>query len=135
MLEYNVYVEINNNIQIYNIFKSVKFYKCLIEDTNKYKKFKNVAEYKEDVIRSLKYSYNSKAEYEIILAGWPPLINAENVSKLQEEISEHDLKYDWKQKAINVNLLSEKKVSVYDQIMLNFNIFFNYILENIDKII
>ena len=72
-------------------------------DVKKYaKKYKDDREkFEEEIKRSLKYYYWSKCEWEIILSGWPK-------------------KDDF----------HEEKVDVYDQVMLNWEIFINYLWEN-----
>jgi len=72
-------------------------------DVKKYaKKYKDDREkFEEEIKRSLMYYYWSKCEWEIILSGWPP-------------------KDDF----------DEEKVDVYDQVMLNWEIFINYLWEN-----
>ena len=64
-----------------------------------YKKYKDDFEsFAEKVKHSLMYYFWSKCEWEIILSDWPPS-----------------------------DKFKEKKINVYDQIMLNWDIFINYV--------
>ena len=96
---WNVYVESFNQKEIvpYNIFTHYGFN----EDVKKiYKKHKNDFEtFSEEVKTSLMYHFWSKCEWEIILSDWPP----SSTSPI------------------------EKKVDVYDQVMLNWDIFIQYV--------
>ena len=96
---WNVYVESFNQKEIvpYNIFTHYGFN----EDVKKiYKKYKNDFEtFSEEVKTSLMYYFWSKCEWEIILSDWP--------SSPTSPI--------------------EKKVDVYDQVMLNWDIFIQYV--------
>ena len=104
MLEYNVYVENFNSrkIEVYNIFK----YNNLENIFKEIKKETNSKEeFLEKVKRELQYRYWSKCEWEIILSEWPP---------------------------VKDDSFKREKIDVYDQIMLNWNIFSEYVWNNIE---
>ena len=132
-LEYNVYIEDINarTIKPYNIFKNSRFYESIYKICQEYKKDKNIEFFKKEIKNQLMYNYWGRSEYEIVLTSWPPHIDVEEIDKLKKEIEEHDSKYSWKQVRATVNLSISEKISIYDQVMLNFDIFFNYLLENI----
>ena len=66
---------------------------------NAYKECKgNKEEFEKRVKRDLAYYFWSKCEWEIVISGWPP----------------------WKD-------FKEKKISVYDQVLLNWDIFIDYL--------
>lgn len=100
MLEWNVYIEDINRKEI-EIFNIFKHSRFL-DDLIKYKKkYKEKEEFLEKVKSSLMYYYWSKCEWEITLHDWPP----------------HDsFKYE--------------KIDVYQQVMLNWNQFGDYLWEN-----
>ena len=133
ILEYNVYIEDINagKIKSYNIFGNNRFYEGVYKAYQTYKKDECIEEFKEEVKNQLMYSYWGRCEYEIVITSWPPHIDVEEIDKLKKEIEEHDSKYNWKQVKATANLSISEKISIYDQIMLNFDIFFNYLLENI----
>ena len=64
----------------------------------------NYDKFKEEVRKIVMYYYWAKCEWEVIISAWPPNENAK-----------------------------EEKVDVYSQVMLNFDIFYNYIYTNLFK--
>lgn len=108
-LTWNVYVYNFNNrcIETRNILGngSVIIRNVLEKAKSEYKE--NVPDYdkfKEEVRNIVMYYYWAKCEWEVIISAWPPNENAK-----------------------------EEKVDVYSQVMLNFDVFYNYIYNNIFK--
>lgn len=101
MLTWNVYISNFNQKRIET--HNIFNHYGFIEDCKKiYKKYKDDKEnFLEQVRKSLMYYYWSKCEWEIILSHWPPRENA------------HD-----------------EKIDVYDQVMLNWPQFSEYIWNN-----
>lgn len=64
----------------------------------------NYDKFKEEVRNIVMYYYWAKCEWEVIISAWPPNENAK-----------------------------KEKVDVYSQVMLNFDIFYNYIYTNLFK--
>ncbi len=100
-LVWNVYVENFNN-------KNIEVYNIfdhvsLMKDFNKnIRKIKTFEEFCEAFERDLCYYYWSKCEWEIVLTSWPEYKN-----------------------------FRESKVDVFDQIMLNKDVFFKYVWNTI----
>lgn len=118
-LEWNVYSENNNDgIVVHNIFEHNYFLNRII-DANK--KYVDDFEFLKEVRASLMYLYWSKSEYEIILTSWPPRINKNELNRLMEV----DFKY-----TESVNLTIEKKIDIYNQVMINWEAFKLYLLTN-----
>lgn len=104
MLEWNVYVDDFNKKEI--VVHNIFNHYFFVEDLKKIiKKYTDKKEFSEQVRKILMYYYWSKCEWEIILQGWP-------------------CTKDFK----------EEKIDVYDQIMLNWNRFIDYVLENKSEI-
>lgn len=103
-LEWYVYVEDFNRRQM--IKYNIFDHSRFFEDFEKYrKKYKdNYDQFCKEIDMSLKYYFWSKCEWEIILSSWP---------------SREDFK--------------EEKIDVYDQIMLNKDIFFKYIWDYVQS--
>lgn len=106
MLEWNVFIENFNaqKIETYNIFDHGGFYKdChqYLNEAVKKKKDLNGKELEEKIRRSLMYYFWSKCEWEIILSSWPP-----------------------------TDRIPQRKIDVYEQVMLNWGAFYHYIIEN-----
>lgn len=101
---WNVYVENVNKreIEVYNVFDHSGFFNDC-QDTLRESKKKNLSskQVAERIRLHLFYYFGHKCEWEIILSDWPP------------------------SKQFN-----SEKVSVYDQVMLNFNSFMRCVYEN-----
>lgn len=70
-LKWNVYYENFNarKIEVYNVFKHPGFYADCSEAARKYQ---DKDAFTAAVLRSLRYYYWSKCEWEIVLTAWPP---------------------------------------------------------------
>lgn len=136
MLEYYVYNEDINNQEIipYNIFRNSKFMEGLTKAYDQFVKNGDLNEFKEEVKHQLMYTYWGRCEYEVVITSWPPHVDVEEIDRIKKEIDEHNSKYRWKQIRAGINLSVGEKVSIYDQVMLNFDIFFNYVLEHISEL-
>ena len=105
MLVWNVFLE-NFNAKRIDVYNIFK-HTALCDDLAKsLKKNKDDKEaFASDLKRSLMYYYWSKCEYEIILTSWPEMKGF------------HD-----------------EKVDVYDQIMLNWDVFLDYVWTNREEL-
>lgn len=86
-----------HNITTYNIFNNSSFVGGLMDLKARFKKDNSIV-LKEQIQRLLKYSFWSKAEYEIIIKS---LFGKE-----------------------------EHKIDVYEQVMLNYDVFYDYLMDN-----
>lgn len=104
MLEWNVYVSNFNGKRIET--DNIFEHGGFIKDCQEaYKKHKDDKDaFLEDVRRSLMYYYWSKTEWEIIISHWPPRESAQDL-----------------------------KIDVFDQVMLNWPIFSEYVWNNRDE--
>lgn len=99
-LEWNVYVENINRRQI-EVYNIFEHGGFKKDCDKAYKEYKNsFQKFTESVKRSLMYYFWSKCEWEIILSDFPPS-----------------------------DRFKKKKIDVYDQVMLNWNLFINYVWE------
>lgn len=105
MLEWNVYIENFNGREI--VTYNVFSHPMFSGIKKQLKKNKDITfeEFEKIVKKELTYHFWSKCEWEIILSAWPPS-----------------------------DIFIDKKVSVYDQIMLNWNRFISYAWENKNKL-
>lgn len=105
-LEWNViWYDINGRkLTTYNIFKHSKFLEYIKKDAKEDygKDLPDYEKFKERVRRELQYYFWGKCEYELVISTWPP---NENVPG--------------------------KKIDVYAQVMMNFDIFYNYLYTNL----
>lgn len=106
MIQWNVYVDDFNGKKI-KIYNVLNHGGFLKDVQNAIKKFKNDKEaFEKEVKSSLMYYYWSKCEWEIILSSWPE-------------------RKDFK----------EEKIDVYDQVMLHWDVFINYLWDNQKEIL
>lgn len=105
MLEWNVYKEDFNGKEITTY--NIFHHYGFYNDLLKAKK-KPEDEFKEAVKTSLMYHFWSKCEWEIILSDWPPSPEERGFKK--------------------------EKVDVYDQVMLNWDIFIEYVWNHKNEI-
>ena len=101
---WGVFVYNFNNKQIvtFNVFDHYSFYRGCIKLAKDFSG--DYEDLAEKLKREIMYYFWAKCEWEVIVSGWPP-------TKDRDE---------------------EIKVDVYDQIMMNWDKFFNYFVENID---
>ena len=123
---WNVYVENRNTkrIEIYNIFEHASFRKDVEEA---YATCRTKDEFVEQLKRSLMYYFWSKCEWEVIITEWPTHIPIEEVNRLVAEVEKYCEHYDTYPHNIGVNLPVAEKIDVYDQVMLNWEVFSNHV--------
>lgn len=123
---WNVYREDFNRRAIvkYNIFDHSSFAKdvekLLKEDISK-------DEFAKNMRRSLFYYFGSKTEYETVITSCPVHIDKTELDKLNTEYEEYNNKWSHYPYKINVAPEVGKKVSVYDQVMMNWEPFVEYV--------
>lgn len=101
-LEWNVYIE-NVNRKSIEVYNIFDHHLFLKDVIEAYSKYKdNYEAFCDEIKKSLQYFFWSKCEWEIILSAWPPF------EKFKDE-----------------------KIDVYQQVMLNKDVFFKYVWENI----
>lgn len=132
-LAYYVYVENINKrkIEPYNVLN-----KGILEQIKKRCKECDVIKKEQfagHVEAILMCYYWEKTEWEIIITDCLTHIKIDELDRLNEEIKEYSKGYNKDPYYISVNLSVEKEVDVYDQIMLNWNIFIDYLWNNWGK--
>lgn len=128
-LTYYVYVENINKrkIEKYNVLND-----GIIEELLKrVDKFSDKKQFVEALEQILMYHYWSRSEWEIILTDWPPHMKIEELSKLNSEVDKYQKDYGRDPYSLTVNLSIAEKIDVYDQVMMNWNIFIDYAWENL----
>lgn len=123
---YNVYVHDLNGRKIkeYNIFNHGRFY----EDTKKnLKKCKTKDEFAEEFKKSLMWCFWSKCEWETVITSFPPRIDKDELDRLNNECKNHLEGYGREPYSLYVNPTKRKKVDVYEQCMLNFDMLVDYV--------
>lgn len=129
MLTYNVYIEdfTNKEIKVINIFDHSSFYNNLLKIKKEQKD--NFEKFSEEVKKCLLYNFWSKSEYEIILTSWPPYVDDKAINKVVAERDEHIKKCNNFYRN-TIQLEVAEKIDIYDQVMLNWDIFIKYLWNN-----
>lgn len=124
---WNVYRDNWNadKIEVFNVFKHSSFNKDIQELLKK----KDISreEFEESVKRSAQYYFWAKCEYEIILTSWPTRVTQEGLKEMEEESNEFYERNGKFPLAVHPNLAVASKIDIYDQIMLNFKSFTEYL--------
>lgn len=128
-LTWNVFIEDPNNKQIvtYNVLN-----KTIIEEiVNRTLGVNDKDQFAEEVKSIIMYHYWSRSEWEVVITDWPPHMTRSEVDRLSLEVAEHYRKYNKYPYAVTINPIVGKKVDVYDQVNLNWNIFIDYLWNNL----
>lgn len=126
-LEWNVYIERDDEIQTYNVFDHFRFMNDLFEIDMKCKD--NFKTFAKEVKKNLAYYFWSKYEWEIVLTSFPPYVDNNEIDRLNKERDECIEKYGRVIKT-PVGLKDAWKTDVYEQVLMNWNHFINYLWEN-----
>lgn len=126
---YNVYYNNFNSkeIEVFNIFDHGLFYERAYKAKLKYKD--DFEKFAEEIKRWLMYCFWSKSEYEVIITSWPPYVSGEEIDRLTEtkkkQLEEYQRFY-----RESARLECGSKIDIYDQVMLNWDIFIKYVWDN-----
>lgn len=125
-LTWNVYHHSVNSREIkpFNIFDHWQFN----DDVKKLKTEKlNETEFGEELRRLVMYYFWSKCEHEIVLTTWPPYITHNELIRLNEERDDIWATYERYPTALSVCLETGEKIDIYQQVMLNWKVFVDYV--------
>jgi hypothetical protein len=128
-LAYYVYIENINKrkIEKYNVLND-----GIVEEILKRTKdFIDKKSFSEEVERIIMYHYWSRSEWEVILTDWPPHMKTDELTKLNNEVERYQKDYGKEPYSLVINLSTAEKIDVYDQVMMNWNIFIDYVWENL----
>lgn len=125
-LVWNVYRYNMNTkkIEPWNVFGHWKFLQDLYKLKVKYLKKDDFRfeEFVEEVKKDLMYYYWSKCEWEVVITEVAPHISEKELERI---MTEKDLFY---KRQVNLNV--EEKIDVYDQVMVNWESFKEYLFNN-----
>lgn len=116
-MKWNVYLDDVNSkeIKVFDVFSHANFQKEVsAARKNSYDK-----EHFERLLKHIAlYHFWSKCEYEVVITSWPPYISRFEANQIkQTELPKY---------RTAVNLETGLKISVYDQLMLNWDAFVDY---------
>lgn len=122
---YVIYNDINGRkIVPFNIFKHSSFAKDVEELL---KSDISRVDFSEKLRRILSYYFWGKCEMEQTMCSWPVYIDGDELARINKEYEDYNTKYGHYPYKINVNPDIGKKYSIYDQVMLNFDVFCDYV--------
>ncbi len=128
-MTYYVYMENFNTkkIEKYNVLNEG----IIKEIKERTKGFTNKTRFAEVVNNIMSYYFWARSEYEVVLTSWPSYITSEELDRLNEESKKYQKEYDKRPLRQSVNLTVEEKIDIYDQVKMNWNIFIDYVWENL----
>ena len=114
----------NDKIEVFNIFNHPRFYKDVVDLKKKKLPFE---EFERKLHSHLFYYFWAKYEMETVITTWPPYLDGKELERVNGEdnkfFNEHGKHYH----RHSVNLVSGMKISIYDQIELNWDKFVDYV--------
>ena len=128
-LEYYVYYYNFNShsIKKFNIFNHGRF----LEDVKKdLRECETKKEFAEELHKDLIYYFWSKAEWEVVITPWTPHITISELNRLNEEREKTLKKYNREPHSLCVNPDVGEKIDVYEQVMLNWDLFVDYVWQH-----
>lgn len=125
-LEYYVYYHNFNgrSIEKFNIFDHGRFFEDVKKDL---KKYADKEEFSERLRGHLFYYFGSKCEWEVVITSWVPHITMSELDRLNEEREKTLKKYNREPYRLYVNPDVGEKQDVYEQVMLNWDLFVDYV--------
>ena len=143
-MEWNVYYcDVNHQeIKNFNIFKHYNFLKYVKQAI---RKCQDKDEFSKRLKSELFYYYGSKCEWELIIEitednriFLSPWVGCRNPEEVRIDVT-NDTSFDWRafaEEHISKQIYkNEAKIDVYDQVMMNWNVFVDYVLDNKKEIL
>lgn len=125
-LEYYVYYHNFNgkSVEKFNVFAHGRF----LENVKKnLKKCETKEEFAEELRKDLAYYFWSKAEWEVVITPWVPHITMSELDRLNKEREDSFKNYNREPYRLYVNPDVGKKIDVYEQVRLNWDLFVDYV--------
>lgn len=114
----------DKKIKEFNVFNHSRFCEDVKKDL---KKCETKEEFAEKLRRNLFYYYGSKCEWEVVVTSWVPHITADELNRLNAEREKTLKEYKREPYCLYVKPDVAKKIDVKGQIMLNFDLFLDYV--------
>lgn len=130
-LAYYVYVEnINQHkIEKYNVLNDGIITK-IVERT---KMIVNKEAFAEEVELILRFYYWSRCEWEIILTEWPARVTYDEILRLNNEADSFKREHNHEPYTLSTKLRIYEKVDVFKQVKLNWELFIDYLWNNLKE--
>jgi hypothetical protein len=131
-MKWFVYNERNGKIEPYNIFN----HSCFVKYVKQHIKNCDIKEDFEQVLKSeLRYYFWCKAECELVITSWTARINMNELDRLNAEREEFFKRNDKDPYSLYVIPTIAEKIDVYDQVMLNWDVFVDYVWDNKEELL
>lgn len=130
-LVWNVIAEdFNSGIGYVNVFDYNWPFRAYV-----YSAYKNYKEdfnsFAKEVHSALMHEYWARSEYEVVVSSWPTGIDEKEVARLADEIENEKKRFpDAAHQRVYPNLEKAVKIDVYDQVLMNWEQFINYLWTN-----
>ena len=111
-------------IKEYDIFRHSSFAKDVMTLSNQ---DLTKEDFTEKLRRILQYYFWSKSEHEVVITSWPPYIDGEELSRINKEYEEYNEKWGHYPYKIDICPDVGRKIDIYTQAMLNFDVFCDYV--------
>ena len=130
MLSWKVFWEDFNKREIvyYDIFKN-GYWEEKAKELKK--KHPNFGQWTTAFRIQLMSQYWSRSEYEVIITSWPPYIETKELDRLCQEREEREKVWGSKILRINPRLTTTRKIDIFEQLDMNWEVFTNYVWNNI----
>lgn len=131
-LTWIVFIEDINTrkIEHYNVFDHGRFMKDLVDIKKRIGKDEGFfPQFAAEVKSSLMYYFWSKCEWEVVITSWPPYVNGKEIDRLADEKTNCLIDYGRFVRTY-VNLEAAEKIDVFDQVMMNWDQFIDYLWRN-----
>lgn len=131
MLSWKVLFEDFNSHKIidYDIFKGGYWERTARELKTE---FPDRKEWEDHFRTKLMSMYWARAEYEVVITSWPPFIEVNENQKLQDEVIEREKIWGSKPYRINITPTVARKIDIFEQLNMNWDIFIDYVWRNIN---
>lgn len=131
-MQWYVYIyDVNaRKIKEYDIFRHNSFAKDVMDLL---KQDLYWADFVDKLKRTVQYYFWGRCEMEQVICSWPVYIDAEELARINKEYEEHNAKWGNYPYKINVTPDVGRKIDIYQQVVLNFGVFCDYVLSFKEK--
>jgi hypothetical protein len=125
-MKWNVFIHDVNTCSIkeYDIFRHRSF----AQDVAKlFKQDLTIKDFAERLKREVQYYFWGRCEMEQVICSWPVYIDGEELARINKEYEEHNEKWGRYPYKVNIKPDVGRKIDIYQQVMLNFDVFCEYV--------
>lgn len=83
--------------------------------------------------RIAQYYFWSKLEHEVVITSWPVYIDIDELNRLNAEYEGYNQKTGHSPRLLNICPHMGEKIDIYEQLLLNWDVFVDYVWENLKK--